>query len=157
MGTLSGGCFGSSAITVFGWRELRRDIRQPLPKHRIGDVRSRRSKRSGICFPPSLQYRPFLRKAAKRRGGTVSENQEHLLVRIFELLRMHQEALFKANLSIAAAVEALKESDAQFGDAYDKAYWNLKQGRLGEENSTALRIIDQIKRELRPGQANSAG
>lgn len=86
-----------------------------------------------------------------------SRESDHLLVRIFELLRMHQEALFKANLSIAAAVEALKESDPQFGDAYDKAYWNLKQGRLGEENSTAVRIIDQIKRELRPAQADGAG
>ena len=85
------------------------------------------------------------------------ENQENLLVRIFELLRMHQEALFKANLSIAAAVEALKESDPQFAEAYDRAYWNLKQGRLGEENSTAVRLIDQIKRELRPPQASSAG
>ena len=82
---------------------------------------------------------------------------EQLLVRIFELLRMHQEALFKANLSVGAAVEALKESDAQFAEAYDKHYWELKQGRLGEENSTAVRIIDQIKRELRPPQATSAG
>ena len=89
----------------------------------------------------------------------MSENQdvEHLMVRIFELLRMHQEALYKANLSVAAAVEALKESDPQFGEAYDKHFWELKQGRLGEENSTAVRIIDQIKRELRPPQATSAG
>ena len=82
---------------------------------------------------------------------------EHLLVRIFELLRMHQEALFKANLSTEAAIEALKESDAQFGEAYDRHFWELKQGRLGEENSTAVRTIDQIKRELRPPQASSAG
>ena len=87
-----------------------------------------------------------------------THDTEQLLVRIFEMLRMHQEALFKANLSIAAAVEALKDSDAGFSEAYDKAYWNLKQGRLGEENSTAVRIIDQIKRELRPPQAaTSAG
>ena len=70
---------------------------------------------------------------------------------------MHQEALFKANLSIAAAVEALKEGDATFTESYDRHYWELKQGRLGEENSTAVRIIDQIKRELRPPQATSAG
>ena len=82
---------------------------------------------------------------------------EHLLVRIFELLRMHQEALFKANLSVASAVEALKEFDPQFAEAYDRHFWNLKQGRLGEENSTAVRIIDQIKRDLRPPQAPSAG
>ena len=82
---------------------------------------------------------------------------EQLLVRVFELLRMHQEALFKANLSIAAAVEAMKETDAQFAEAYDRHFWELKQGRLGEENSTAVRIIDQIKRELRPPQASSAG
>ena len=86
-----------------------------------------------------------------------THDTENLLVRIFELLRMHQEALFKANLSVAATVEALKESDAGFAEAYDKAYWNLKQGRLGEENSTAVRIIDQIKRELRPPQATGAG
>jgi hypothetical protein len=92
-------------------------------------------------------------------GGSVSEthDSDHLLVRIFELLRMHQEALFKANLSIAAAVEAIKESDPQFAEAYDRHYWELKQGRLGEENSTAVRIIDQIKRELRPSAATSAG
>ena len=89
----------------------------------------------------------------------MSENHDlgHLLVRIFELLRMHQEALFKANCSIAATVEALKESDAQFAESYDKHFWELKQGRLGEENSTAVRIIDQIKRELRPPQATGAG
>jgi hypothetical protein len=80
-----------------------------------------------------------------------------MMVRIFELLRMHQEAMFKANLSVAAAVEALKESDPQFAESYDKHFWELKQGRLGEENSTAVRIIDQIKRELRPPQATSAG
>jgi hypothetical protein len=82
---------------------------------------------------------------------------EHLLVRIFELLRMHQEALFKANLSVSSAVEALKEFDPQFAEAYDRHFWELKQGRLGEENSTAVRIIDQIKRELRPPHAPSAG
>jgi hypothetical protein len=79
------------------------------------------------------------------------------LVRIFELLRMHQDALFKANLSIAAAVEALKESDGAFGEAYDRHFWELKQGRLGEENATAMRIIDQLKRELRPPHAAGAG
>lgn len=82
---------------------------------------------------------------------------EHLLVRIFELLRMHQEALFKANLSVSSAVEALKEFDPQFTEAYDRHFWELKQGRLGEENSTAVRIIDQIKRDLRPPHAPSAG
>ena len=82
---------------------------------------------------------------------------DHLLVRIFELLRMHQDALFKANLSVAAAVEALKESDPAFAEAYDRHFWELKQGRLGEEHSTAVRIIDQLKRELRPPHATSAG
>src|SRR4051812_4448098 len=64
--------------------------------------------------------RPYYREAAPMaHGGSVSEthDSDHLLVRIFELLRMHQEALFKANLSIAAAVEAIKESDPQFAEA----------------------------------------
>jgi len=82
---------------------------------------------------------------------------EQLLIRVFELLRMHQESLFKANLAVNAAVEAMKETDAQFAESYDRHYWELKQGRLGEENSTAVRIIDQLKRELRPPQATSAG
>ena len=86
-----------------------------------------------------------------------NNDDQHLLLRIFELLRMHQEALFKANLSVAAAVEALKETDPQFAEAYDRRFWELKQGQLGEENSTAVRIIDQIKRELRPPQATGAG
>ncbi|MGH9522614.1 MAG: hypothetical protein ACRD3E_08790 [Terriglobales bacterium] len=82
---------------------------------------------------------------------------EQLLVKIFELLRMQQDALFKANLSVAAAVEALKEGDTAFADSYDKHFWELKQGRLGEEHSTAVRIIDQLKRELRPPHATGAG
>lgn len=82
---------------------------------------------------------------------------DQLLVRIFELMRMHQEALFKTTLSVNAAVEALKDSDTGFADAYEKAYWELKQGRLGEENATAVRIIDQLKRELRPPHATGAG
>ena len=90
----------------------------------------------------------------------MSETQdvEHLLVRIFELLRMHQEALFKANLAVSSAVEALKEFDPQFAEAYDRHFWELKQGQLGEEHATASRIIDQLKRELRPPQqATRAG
>lgn len=86
-----------------------------------------------------------------------THDTEHLLIRVFELLRMHQEALLKANLSVNAAVEALKESDASFAEAYDRKYWDLKQGRLGEENNTAVRIIDQLKRELRPPHADNAG
>ena len=82
---------------------------------------------------------------------------EQLLIRIFELLRMHQEALFKANLSVNAAVEALKVGDSSFAEAYDKSFWELKQGRLGEENATAVRMIDQLKRELRPPHATTAG
>ncbi len=99
------------------------------------------------------------RRRLGRHGGTVSEHQDidQMMVRIFELLRMHQEAVFKANLSIEAAVEALKESDPQFAEAYERRFWDLKQGRLGEENSTAVRLIDQIKRELRPPHAAGAG
>ena len=82
---------------------------------------------------------------------------EQLLVKIFELLRMQQDALFKANLSVAAAVEAMKQGDTAFAEAYDKHFWELKQGRLGEEHSTAVRIIDQLKRELRPPHATGAG
>lgn len=82
---------------------------------------------------------------------------EQLLVRVFELLRMHQDALFKANLSVAAAVEALKEGDPAFAESYEKHFWELKQGRLGEEHATAIRMIDQLKRELRPPHASSAG
>lgn len=82
---------------------------------------------------------------------------EQMLIKIFELLRMHQDALFKANLSIAAAVEALKDSDSAFAESYEKYFWELKQGHLGEENSTAVRIIDQLKRELRPPHATGAG
>lgn len=82
---------------------------------------------------------------------------EQLLVKVFELLRMHQDALFKANVSVAAAVEALKEEDSGFAEAYDRHFWEQKQGRLSEEHATAVRIIDQLKRELRPPHASSAG
>ncbi len=85
-----------------------------------------------------------------------THDTEQWLVRIFEMLRMHQEAVFKANLSIAAAVETLKESDTAFGEAYDRHFWELKQGRMGDDNATAVRIIDQLKRELRPPQATSS-
>lgn len=86
-----------------------------------------------------------------------AHDNHQLLLRTFELLRMHQEALFRANLSIAAAVEALKESDAQFAEAYERHFWELKQGLLGEENSNAVHLIEEIKRELRPPQATNAG
>lgn len=82
---------------------------------------------------------------------------EHLLIRVLEMLRMHQESLFKVSLEVNSAVEALKESDASFAEVYDRHYWELKQGRLGEENSTAVRIIDQLKRELRAPNASGAG
>ena len=83
---------------------------------------------------------------------------DQLFIRIFEMLRMHQESLFKTNLAVNAAVDALKEFDPQFAEAYERHFWDLKQGRLGEENSTAVRMIDQLKRELRGvTQASSAG
>jgi len=80
----------------------------------------------------------------------VSESQDlgQVLVRAFEMLRMHQESLFKANLATTALVETLKAADPQFAAAYDRHYWDLKQGRLGEENALAVRIIEDIKRQL---------
>jgi hypothetical protein len=80
----------------------------------------------------------------------VSESQDlgQVLVRAFELLRMHQESLFKAKLATTAMTEALKESDPKFAAAYDRHYWELKQGRLGEENAVAARAIEDIKRRL---------
>ena len=80
----------------------------------------------------------------------MSESQDlgQVLVRVFEMLRMHQESLFKANLATTALVETLKASNAQFGAAYERHYWDLKQGRLGEENNVAVRIIEDLKRQL---------
>ena len=94
-----------------------------------------------------------------KNGGLVDDQHdvEQLFVRVLEMLRMHQEALFKANLSVHAAVEALKEFDPQFAEAYERHFWDLKQGQLGEENSTAVRIIDQLKRDLRGAHATGAG
>lgn len=82
---------------------------------------------------------------------------DQLLIRVLELLRMHQESLFKVSLEVNAALEALKEGDSGFAESYDRHFWELKQGRLGEENSTAVRIIDQLKRELRAPHASGAG
>jgi hypothetical protein len=65
-----------------------------------------------------------------------------------ELLRLNQESLFKAKLATTAMTEALKESDSKFAAAYDRHYWELKQGRLGEENALAVRIIEDLKRQL---------
>ncbi len=88
----------------------------------------------------------------------MSETQDvgQVLVRTIEMLRMHQEVLFRTNLATTAAVEALKATNPAFAAAYDKQFWELKQGRLGEENATAVRIIDEIKRALHNAQAQSA-
>ncbi len=76
------------------------------------------------------------------------QDLHQLLARAFEMLRMHQEGLFKATLATTALVNALKDGDPQFAAAYDRHYWDLKQGKLGEENAAAARMIDEIKREL---------
>ncbi len=88
----------------------------------------------------------------------MSESQDvgQVLVRAIEMLRMHQEVLFKTNLATTAAVEALKATTPGFAAEYDKKFWDLKQGRLGEENSTAVRIIDEIKRALHAAQSQGA-
>ncbi len=88
----------------------------------------------------------------------MSESQDvgQVLVRAIEMLRMHQEVLFKTNLAVTAAVEALKVTDPAFASDYDKQFWELKQGRLGEENATAVRMIDEIKRALTTAQAQGA-
>ncbi len=88
-------------------------------------------------------------------SDTVDANQ--LLVRVFEMLRMHQEALFKANLEVTAAVEALKESDVQFAESYERYFWELKQGSLGDEHATAVRMIEQLKQQLRAAMGHDAG
>ncbi len=88
----------------------------------------------------------------------MSESQDvgQVLVRAIEMLRMHQEVLFKTNLATTAAVEALKAANPGFAAEYDKKFWDLKQGRLGEENSTAVRSIDEIKRALHAAQSQGA-
>ena len=74
---------------------------------------------------------------------------DQLLVRAFEMLRMHQESVFKSTLATTALVNALKETNPDFAAAYDKHYWELKQGPLGEQNAVAFRIIDEITRKLK--------
>ncbi len=88
----------------------------------------------------------------------MSESQEigQALVRAAEMLRLHQELLFKNNLAITAAVAALKATNPAFAAEYDKHFWELKQGRLGEENAIALRMIDDIKRLVHNAQAQGA-
>jgi hypothetical protein len=88
----------------------------------------------------------------------VSESEDigQLLVRALDLLRMHQETLFKNNLATTAAVEALRQTNPAFAAAYDKQFWELKQGRMGEDNATAVRMIDEIKRTLHNAQAQGA-
>ncbi len=88
----------------------------------------------------------------------MNETQDvgQLLVRTLEMLRMQQETLFRNSLAVTAAVEALKATNPAFATAYDKHYWELKQGRLGEENSTAVRILEEIKRALHQAQVKDA-
>ncbi len=89
----------------------------------------------------------------------MSESQDlgEVLVRAIEVLRRHQDSIFQAKLATNALVDALKESDPKFAAAYDRHYWELKQGRLGEENAVAVRIIEEIKRQLQENaQAHGA-
>lgn len=88
-------------------------------------------------------------------SDTVDTNQ--LLVRAFEMLRMHQEALFKVNIAVTAAVEALKQSDPEFAAAYERHFWEMKQGVLGAEHATAVRMIDQVTQQMRSAIGRAAG
>ncbi len=85
-----------------------------------------------------------------------SQDVGQLLVRTLEMLRVQQEALFRNSIAVAAVVESLKTANPAFAAAYDKQYWELKQGRLGEENSTAVKIIEEIKRELHQAHVKDA-
>jgi hypothetical protein len=64
------------------------------------------------------------------------------------MLRVHQEAMFKSTLATLAVVEALKDADPGFGERYDRHFWELKQGKLGEEHAGAVRMIEEMKRKL---------
>lgn len=90
----------------------------------------------------------------------MSENQDlqDLLTRIFDVLRAHQESLFKSNVAIFAAIEALKEQDPEFAESFDRHFWEAKQGSLGEENAAAARMIEAIRQHLKHevGRAHGA-
>ena len=72
-----------------------------------------------------------------------------LLTRTFDLLRAHQENLFRVNAAIHALVEALKENDTAFAESFDRHFWEAKQGKLGEENAIAARVIEDIRHYLK--------
>lgn len=89
----------------------------------------------------------------------MSENQDlhDLLTRIFDVLRAHQESLFKTNLAVHAAVETLKENDPDFAESYERHFWEAKQGMLGEENAVAARVIEAIRHQLKQETARAQG
>ncbi|HEU5453828.1 MAG TPA: hypothetical protein VFU76_17650 [Terriglobales bacterium] len=89
----------------------------------------------------------------------MTDNQDlhDLFTRIFDVLRAHQESLFKSNLAIHAAVEALKEQDAEFAESYERHFWEAKQGQLGEENAIAARVIEAIRQQLKHDTARAQG
>ena len=88
----------------------------------------------------------------------MSESQDmlHALARAFEMLRAHQDTLFKTTLSAMALVNALKETNPALATAYDRQFWELKQGALGEQNNVAVRMIDEITRQLRSAHAQGS-
>lgn len=88
----------------------------------------------------------------------MSENQEvhDLLGRLLHVMRAQQEALFKNNLAIYAAVEALKEIDADFNEAYERHYWEAKQGSIGDENASANRLIETIRQQIKQHEHQEA-
>ena len=81
-----------------------------------------------------------------------TQDLHDLLARVLYVLRAHQEAMFQNTLAIHACVEALKESDSTFADAYDRHYWEAKQGKIGEENATANRMIENIRQQLKQSE-----
>src|SRR5689334_5002935 len=88
--------------------------------------------------------------AATSIGGFVSDSEDvaQLLIRTCEMLRAHQETVFKSTLATLAVVQALKEKDPAFADLYDHHFWELKQGKMGEEHVAAVRTIEEMKRKL---------
>jgi hypothetical protein len=79
----------------------------------------------------------------------MNDDARKATIRLYELLRLHQQAISDLMLAMTAMVRGLKETDPKFSGPYEKHLQQLKDGKEHKQNLELISELDSIIRRLR--------
>jgi hypothetical protein len=79
----------------------------------------------------------------------MKDETRNATIRLYEMLRLHQQGFSDLMLSMTAFVNTAKELNPKFAEVYEKQLENLRDGGEHRKNLELISQLDEIIRQLK--------